>query len=328
MPNNVPYKTLQRLVAGQPTQIDAASYNAMAKYCESPDGVQNYELRGREDSVIVLCKNSTGAEIPAFTMVSLETPVLPSEYSGLTKLYNATMTLSAIPTEDDVVGVTQEEIKNGESGYVMISGITPVAFTSSPSDKKYATPDGTGGQFFTDDYGTCRILYALSGANYAICLIGTSSSAGGATGDYYQGYFKLSSVEKVRQIENPDYNPEDPDSPQYIAEIYYEAHHSGGRYTVNGQVGSMLGGDVAGDLTDNLQDVILHFHSNAGIEDQTPTGVSVELSPLLSNSLNDSYWLLGQASLSEVIQQSHGVPSLLWFGCREQEQSVSEGGAV
>ena len=88
----------------------------------------------------------------------------------------------------------------------------------------------------------------------------------------------------------------------------------------------MLGGDVAGDLGATLQDVILHYHVNNGdAEDPTPTGAYVELASLQSNSLTDSYWLIGQASVDGVVQQSHGVPSLLWFGCREEpDQSVSE----
>lgn len=323
MYNSKVTKSLQKLHAGQPLRLSASSWNEIAKHVESSNNDDLPPVKSNDNSTVIICKNSTNADIPAFTMVSLETPVLPSEYSGLGKLYNATMTLSAIPTEEDVIGVTQELVEAGASGYVLISGITPLRLGSSPSDHPYASPDGTGGFTFHDDYGTARILHAIG--NNALVLIGASPSAGGGGGDYYQGYFKLSISEKTRQVENPDYDAEDPDSPEYIDETYYEAHHSGGRYTVNGQVGSMLGGDVTGDLTENLQDVILHYHANDGTpEDTTPTGTTIELAPLGSNSLTDSYWLIGQASVDGVVQQSHGVPVLLWFGCRDEATPAEE----
>ena len=59
-------------------------------------------------------------------------------------------------------------------------------------------------------------------------------------------------------------------------------------------------------------------------EDTTPTGTTIELAPLGSNSLTDAYWLIGQVSIDEVIQQSHGVPALLWFGCRDEEEQPAE----
>ena len=314
--------TLQRLTVGQPTTIKASTWNAFVNHCESSNNEGLPPVKSNDNSTVIICKNSTGTDIPPFTMVSLETPVLPSGYNGLGKLYNATMTLSAIPTEEDVIGVTQELVEAGASGYVLISGITPLQLGSSPSDHPYASPDGTGGFTFHDDYGTARILHALG--DNALVLIGTSPSSGGGGGDYYQGYFKLSIVEKSRQVENPDYDPTNPDSPQYITEYYSEAHHSGGRYTVNGQVGSLAEADVTGDLDNTLKDVIIHFHSNAGILDPIPTGISVELATLASNTLTDSYWLIGQASVDGVIQQSHGVPSLLWLGCDETPPNAEQ----
>lgn len=316
---------LQQLTAGQPTVIKADTWNAFAKHVEQSHTAE-LPMKPQESNTLIICKNTTGATIPAFTMVSLETPSLPSGISGLAQLYASTMTISAIPTEEDVVGITQEPIANNEAGYVLINGITPVQFQTSPYGHAYASPDGTGGETFHEDYGTVRILYSSSGSNNALVLIGSSPSAGGASGDTYSGYFKLSISEKSRQVENPDYNPEDPQSPQYITEYYSEAHHTGGRWTINGQVGAaILEGDVTGDLTNTLQDVILHYHINSGEpEDLTPTGISVELSPLLSNDALNAYWLIGQASLDEVIQQSHGVPSMILAACREEDQSVSE----
>lgn len=136
----------------------------------------------------------------------------------------------------------------------------------------------------------------------------------------YNGYFKLSMSTKTREIDNPDYDPDDPESPEHIDETYYEAHHSGGRYAVNGELDALAAGDVTGDLTDSLQDIFIHYHANGGIEDETPTGTTIEIGTMSSNSLTDSYWLIGQMSITEIIQQSHGVPSLLWFGCREESE--------
>ena len=219
---------------------------------------------------------------------------------------------------DGQFAVVADAIAAGEDGLAAVTGLA-VARMSAGWSEAFAAPDGLGGLAGATS-GPFRVIYASQSAGEALVAF----AGGGGGGDYYQGYFKLSISEKTRQVENPNYDPEDPESPEYIDETYYEAHHSGGRYTVNGQVGYMLEGDVTGDLGATLQDIILHFHVNGGIEDQQPSGVSVELAPLGSNSLTDSYWLIGQASVDGVIQQSHGVPSLLWLGCEDEETATPE----
>ena len=258
--------------------------------------------------------NGTNAAWPAGTVVTLTA-------AGIADPEEDTLD-AVIPSAgaDGQFAIIADAIAAGDDGLAAVTGLA-VARMSAGWTEAFAAPDGLGGLAGAAS-GPFRVIYASQSAGEA--LVAFAGGSGGDVSDYYRGYFKLSITEKTRQVENPDYDPEDPDSPEYIDETYYEAHHSGGRYAINGQVGSMLGGDVTGDLGATLQDVILHYHSNAGINDPTPTGVSVELAPLGSNSLTDSYWLIGQASVDGVIQQSHGVPSLLWLGCEDEETATPE----
>ena len=256
--------------------------------------------------------NSTNAAWPAGTVVALGASAVADPLED---------TLAAtIPTAgaDGQFAVLSEAVAAGDDGLAAVTGLA-VARMSAGFTEAFAAPDGLGG-LAGAAAGPFRVIYANQTAGEALVAF-AGGGGGGDVSDYYRGYFKLSISAKTRQIPNPDYDPEDPDSPEYIDETYYEAHHSGGRYAINGQLGSMLGGDVAGDLSSTLQDVIIHFHSNSGVEDLTPTGTTVELAPLQSNSLTDSYWLIGQASVDGIIQQSHGVPSLLWLGCEETPTS-------
>ena len=255
--------------------------------------------------------NSTNAAWAAGTVVALGASAVADPLED---------TLAAsIPAAgaDGQFAILADAIAAGDDGLAAVTGLA-VAKMSAGFTEAFAVPDGLGG-LAGAAAGPFRVIYASQSAGEALVAF-AGGGGGGDVSDYYRGYFKLSIVEKTRQVENPDYNPEDPDSPEYSDETYYEAHHSGGRYTVNGQIGSMLGGDVTGDLGATLQDVILHYHVNGGIEDQVPTGATIELATLQSNSLTDSYWLIGQASVDGVVQQSHGVPALLWFGCREEPE--------
>ena len=260
--------------------------------------------------------NATNAAWTAGTVVALGA-------AGVSDPEDDTLA-ATIPTAgaDGQFAILADDIAAGSDGLAAVTGLA-VAKMSAGFTEAFAAPDGLVGLAGAAS-GPFRVIYASQSAGEA--LVAFAGGGGGSdVSDYYRGYFKLSISTKTRQIPNPDYDSEDPDSSEYIDETYYEAHHSGGRYTVNGQVGSMLGGDVTGDLTENLQDVILHYHANDGTpEDTTPTGTTIELAPLGNNSLTDSYWLIGQASVDGVIQQSHGVPSLLWFGCRDEETSTEE----
>ena len=259
--------------------------------------------------------NSTNAAWAAGTVVALGASAVADPLED---------TLAAsIPAAgaDGQFAVLSDAIAAGDDGLAAVTGLA-VARMSAGWTETFAVPDGSGG-LAGAAAGPFRVIYASQTAGEALVAF-AGGGGGGDVSDYYRGYFKLSIAEKTRQVENPDYDAEDPDSPEYLDETYYEANHSGGRYAINGQVGSMLGGDVTGDLSSTLQDVILHFHANAGIEDPTPTGISVELASLGSNSLTDSYWLIGQASVDGVIRQSHGVPSLLWLGCEETPPNTEQ----
>lgn len=179
-------------------------------------------------------------------------------------------------------------------------------------------PRGDGSTILNDGSGNLR---AAAGRGFG----GGASATGGASAGY-RGYFRLTVVAKTRRVENPDYDPEDPESEEYVTEEYKEAHHSGGRWTVNGILGTALSeGDVAGDLSTAMQDVILHYHVNSGEETDTlASGIYVELSPLLSNDEYNAYWLIGQASTSEIVQQSHGVPAMILSACHESEEEPPE----
>lgn len=314
---------MKRYNPGDPLRIPAADLNLVADFVEGvAPGMSSPGMGGGLPPSVVRVRNATGSSLAAFTVVAIGAPrVLPSSNAEAFKRFP--VFTAEIPADDTTVGlaILQRTIPNGETGPAIVAGGSPVRVTVTDAGHQYAAPDGSGG-LVSAESGPISLPWkaAVGDSQWCFAIIGAASSAPMGDNDYYKGYFKLSISEKTRQVENPDYDLEDEDSPEYIDETYYEAHHSGGRYAVNGQVGFLLEGDVTGDLGNTLQDIILHFHVNGGIEDQQPSGVSVELAPLGSNSLTDSYWLIGQASIDGVIQQSHGVPSLLWFGCREEEQ--------
>lgn len=318
---------MKRYNPGDPLRIPAADLNLVADFVEGvAPGMSSPGTGGALPPSAVRVRNMTGGTLPAFSVVALGAPrVLPA--TNAEAFMRCPVFAATIPDEGQTTGlaILQRKLAAGETGLAIVAGGSPVRATVTDADHQYAVPDGSGG-LASAEGGPISLTWKASVGSSAWCfaVIGAASSSPMGDNDYYKGYFKLSISEKTRQVENPDYDPEDEDSPEYIDETYYEAHHSGGRYTINGQVGSMLGGDVAGDLSSSLQDVILHYHANGGLEDPTPTGISVELASLGSNSLTDSYWLIGQVSEDEVIQQSHGVPALLWFGCREEEEQQPE----
>lgn len=319
---------MKRYNPGDPLRIPAADLNLVADFVEGvAPGMSSPGTGGALPPSAVRVRNMTGGTLPAFSVVALGAPrVLPA--TNAEAFMRCPVFAATIPDEGQTTGlaILQRKLAAGETGLAIVAGGSPVRATVTDADHQYAVPDGSGG-LASAEGGPISLTWKASVGSSAWCfaVIGAASSAPMGDNDYYKGYFKLSISEKTRQVENLDYDPEDEDSPEYIDETYYEAHHSGGRYTVNGQVGSMLGGDVSGDLTENLQEVILHYHANDGTpEDTTPTGTTIELAPLGSNSLTDAYWLIGQVSIDEVIQQSHGVPALLWFGCRDEEEQPAE----
>ena len=65
--------TLQRLTVGQPTTIKASTWNAFVQHVESSNNDDLPPVKSNDNSTVIICKNTTGSAIPAFTMVSLET---------------------------------------------------------------------------------------------------------------------------------------------------------------------------------------------------------------------------------------------------------------
>ena len=122
--------------------------------------------------------------------------------------------------------------------------------------------------------------------------------------DGYNGYFKLSFTYETTMD-------------QQTGEVTQtqRVYCSGGSLCVGGQIGTMTSRYVEGNLTSSLKDVILHYHMDL----QSDTD-SIELVLGTFNAANcnstatDAYWLVGHASTTHIIQQSHGVPQLFLIG--------------
>lgn len=122
--------------------------------------------------------------------------------------------------------------------------------------------------------------------------------------DGYQGYFKLSFAYETT-------------TDQQTGEVTQtqRVYCSGGSLCVGGQIGTMTSRYVGGNLTSSLKDVILHYHMDL----QSDTD-SIELvlgtfnAASCNNTATDAYWLVGHASTTHIIQQSHGVPQLFLIG--------------
>lgn len=141
--SNTPTTKLQHLVAGQPLQISASSWNKMAKHCETPDGVNELPLKPSDSNTVILCKNVSGVDILPFWCVKVNSAELANIGSVLGNSYNATPTIlggarAMMPIEDDFLGITQERINNGECGYVLVHGITPLRYNEMLIPPTYA----------------------------------------------------------------------------------------------------------------------------------------------------------------------------------------------
>lgn len=316
---------MKRYNPGDPLRIPAADLNLVADFVEGvAPGMSSPGTGGALPPSAVRVRNMTGGTLPAFSVVALGAPrVLPA--TNAEAFMRCPVFAATIPDEGQTTGlaILQRKLAAGETGLAIVAGGSPVRATVTDADHQYAVPDGSGG-LASAEGGPISLTWKASVGSSAWCfaVIGAASSAPMGDNDYYKGYFKLSISEKTRQVENPDYDPEDEDSPEYIDETYYEAHHSGGRWTINGQLGTFQPGDVPGDLSSTLQDIILHYHVNSGDpEDLTESGIYIERAPLQSNDEYNAYWLLGQVSIDEVIQQSHGVPAMILAACREEEDT-------
>ena len=123
--------------------------------------------------------------------------------------------------------------------------------------------------------------------------------------DGYQGYFKLSYV-----YEN------ETDSQTGETTQVQKVYCSGGTFCLGGQIGSVSAQNISGTLKSSMQDVVLHYHLD--VENQNDSIELIFVSSFVASSYNstetDAYWLIGQASTTQIIQQSYGVPQLMLVG--------------
>ncbi len=320
---------MKRYNPGDPLRIPAADLNLVADFVEGvAPGMSSPGTGGALPPSAVRVRNMTGGTLPAFSVVALGAPrVLPA--TNAEAFMRCPVFAATIPDEGQTTGlaILQRKLAAGETGLAIVAGGSPVRVAVTDAGHQYAVPDGSGG-LVSAEGGPISLTWKASIGYSAWCyaVIGAASSAPMGDNDYYKGYFKLSIVEKTRPVESSVSESEGDESASEEYETYYEAHHSGGRWTINGQLGTLLAGDVPGDLSYTLQDIILHYHVNSGDpEDLVESGIYVERAPLQSNDEYNAYWLLGQMSIDEVIQQSHGVPAMILAACREEEDaSVSE----
>lgn len=172
--SNTPTTKLQRLVAGQPLQISASSWNKMAKHCETPDGVNELPLKPSDSNTVILCKNSTGASIPAFRLVSIvdftpnPTWTASDVYAQrMGMAYTSTPVLSSDISEKSMLGITQSEIPDGEAGYVLISGYSVLAHSKITSlnanNGAYLSPQSQNLLVQTDACAPIKLLQKIGG---------------------------------------------------------------------------------------------------------------------------------------------------------------------
>ena len=133
MYNSKVTKSLQKLHAGQPLRLSASSWNEIAKHVESSNNEDMPPVKSNDNSTVILCKNVSGVDILPFWCVKVNSVALASTGSVLGNSYNATPTIlggarAMTPVEDDFLGITQERINNGECGYVLVHGITPLRY--------------------------------------------------------------------------------------------------------------------------------------------------------------------------------------------------------
>lgn len=123
-------KSLQKLHAGQPLRLSASSWNEIAKHVESSNNEDLPPVKSNDNNTVILCKNVSGVDILPFWCVKVNSVALASTGSVVGNSYNATPTIVGgarpMPSEDDFLGITQERINNGECGYVLVHGVTPL----------------------------------------------------------------------------------------------------------------------------------------------------------------------------------------------------------
>lgn len=132
MSNEFQPNTLQKLQVGQPLRISASTWNTIVKHVEHGHESNDVPYKSNESNTLIICKNESGVDILPFFCVKLTSPNLASAGSFAANSYNATPVIIGgaypMPREEDFLGITQERINNGECGYVLIHGITPLRY--------------------------------------------------------------------------------------------------------------------------------------------------------------------------------------------------------
>lgn len=143
---------LQQLIAGQPTVIKADTWNAFAKHVEQSHTAEP-PVKPQESNTLTICKNTSGSTIYAFQLVAITYPEFLTTNNILERTYNATLTLDGRePTEQCLLGITQEAIADGEAGYVLIYGVSPLSIATGIRAPSSMTAEKASDWYLTPAY--------------------------------------------------------------------------------------------------------------------------------------------------------------------------------
>lgn len=171
--------TLQRLTVGQPTTIKASTWNAFVQHCESSSNDDLPPVKSNDNSTVIICKNTSGSTISPFTVVAISdfTPN-PAWQTGenfwqrMGVAYQSTPTITNTWNEKAIVGIAQQEIADGEAGYVLISGFSPLYMPTAKlygsydaSYTSYIIPCSNGFLLKTRVFGPIRIIKSIGGTS-------------------------------------------------------------------------------------------------------------------------------------------------------------------
>ena len=177
---------LQRVRSGQPLRFPAAAYNAFA------EATEDYQRRkGRQGggplseplpAGIVLVQNNSGADLPAFSILTINGLLFAlfdsegHDVGGLDE-FKFHFALNGQAPDADHPGnfvVLQEPIPAGELGRAMVAGVTPVQVTIKNEGDQYAEvrSDGEEGwDFLSGSVGSAQILWHEAGTGVQWSLV-------------------------------------------------------------------------------------------------------------------------------------------------------------
>jgi len=122
--------------------------------------------QGHVSSNVILVQNA-GDPLPARSIVQIDTMGIYYDDNANSFIYNPLMQL-CVPVQDDenlfLVGVTQDYIKQGGCGKVLVSGLAVCQIDiKSTLDLFARVSDSTTSSLESAPWGTCRIAYAPAG---------------------------------------------------------------------------------------------------------------------------------------------------------------------